>query len=314
MIKPRAEKNAAPTGINILIWGPPRSGKRWILWSFAREMEIYNQKHSDFHHEIFMQYPGDISLHPLQVRPPIEPRLDKWQDHNWSFRRSPLVADAAHRLSAHMHDMHISILPGQASVDCLFIPEANEAAKASIARSRFLIAVLDPCRLAPQFGIGERSPGNLSQEAHWTQEEYLAVIQSLLNTFADNNTSMKRSIVFCISKIDQVGERGSPWEVLERIFGNRMLKLLQNYRTQFHLEVITTTAFGELKMHQDSGVLLNDKDWRDWVPVNTAAPFFIFFQEIELELIRRQSTGLGFVLKGMQEKKYIPYRVEDKAA
>lgn len=310
------ENESTPKDMNIVLWGPPQSGKRWLLWSFARELSVYNQGKQDFLYELFAKYPGEADrLFPLRVEEPDLHLSDLPIDYNWVFRRSPLLKDQAHQRSAFTHMMNISVIPGFNSVECLFNPWIDDTSAAMLRQAQHVIVTLSPDRLASTVdGTGfKMEKEGLSERACWTQEEYLTVVHELLEQITKKNPKT-HSVVFCITKMDLVKERGTAWEILSKLFGGQMVKLLRYFSTEIALEVFATTAFGMNLLAPEAALPLGTDGRGTWFPINTIAPFFFIFQYTELVALRNragwESVFQSFRDKGIN-KNYIPYNLHE---
>jgi len=303
----RAGNLSTSAEMNITIWGPPQSGKQWMLWSFVRELELINQIYPDFRCEIFETYPGDDQLTPVRADPPLKPSVGKWRDFMWFFRRRPLKDDQAHHVSTFVHNMHISIVPGEEGIKSFFNLTEHEAVRSALARSRFVIAILDPTRLS---STGNKNGVEIDaiamKKTTWNQEEYLKVVERLLETLATVRIQ-NRHVAFCISKMDQIAIREMDWLLLERLFGEQMVNLLKYYQSQFAIDVFAFSSFGGQLKEYLSDDAFDGNNWTVWNPINAVAPFFHFFQEIERTAIRQQSpfNVSNFIFN--RQKMYVPY-------
>jgi hypothetical protein len=296
----------ASGALSVVLWGPPDAGKRWLLASFPRELAECNQNNPEFRCELYELRPDGSDLMLLEVAPP--PVLTgSIQYHKWVFRRFPLVNDRAHRLSGYTHAMQVMCLPGWEGVSALFAPAEHETASAILARADCLVAVLDPCRLdsfQPEFPAG--SPGeSMLIKSVWSQEDYLKAVHALLQ-FLDRKGSPPRVVSVCISKMDRVGARGKPWQVLESLFGEQMVKMLEYYRSRLFVDVYPVTAFDGLPGGVPAPEQLDDNQWDTWKPFNTAAPFFHLFQERELALMKQRSLE-NLLFNRRSAHLHIPY-------
>jgi hypothetical protein len=247
-------------------------------------------------------------LTPLHIVPPLV-HNSGIKEYHWLFHRSAFVPDQQHHLSEHVHAMQITVLPGQKCLESSFTSSDHESARFVLSGSQCVIIVLDPLRLESR-NIGGMTgmPGeSLIDKQVWSQDEYVRLVHHLLELLTRKD-SPGRVVAVCISKMDQVPARGTPWEILEQLFGAQMQQMLQYYRSRLSLEVCAATSFGEMQLGGPAAERLDPDQWQAWKPFNAAAPFFHLFQVKERAVVN--GGPLSALLFGWwRTKQYLNYPV-----
>jgi len=320
---------------HIALWGPSNAGKDWLVSAFNKELDYYNRMDQGFHCEICELQPGEANPIPLAVTPPRRAPTPNFEDYNFQFRRIALVRDSAHQISAQTHDIIIHNDKGANLIDSLSDRITFENTFQTLVNAQNILLILGipsdgsamlfptppqnistPLAEPDDFALArneqDSSPaesqlGSFSQtrQADWSRSEYLKFMQLL---FASLGPTPRRNLAVCLTKSDQVNYRGEPMQILQRRYGDALLRLLEVHRQYHKIEVFVTSAAGYIRQEgrlmpnfQSQNGLLHDE--RRWAPVNTAAPFFWIFEQIERERLQK-----GFVLfRGSNQKNYIPY-------
>jgi hypothetical protein len=294
----------------VAVWGPTQSGKDWLYRGFAKELEYYNHNNgnSGFRFDLRTLYRGEDNYRSVLVNPPdeISPTSSS-EDHMHSFQRMSTQKDDAHLISAHTHKINFHNNRGADLVASLMDPNRFEEIFLAIVRSRFLLITLDPKFENQTTGTDDDYYPDIAMHGGLSKDQYFQILSMLLQTLADKNIP-DRYIAVCMTKLDAIKVTDvRPWVLLERVFGQRIYKLLNDYRTTFNIEAFATSAAGYVHRKDgpvpnfDGGKLL---DKENWDPRNCAAPFFWVFQNSELERIRLSSN---FLNKESNLRKYIKY-------
>lgn len=317
---------------HIALWGPTGAGKDWLFRAFAKELEFFNRTDNGFQFEIFETHPGDSTPMPLISAPPEQSPTPSFEDHNYQFRRTATVRDAAHQISAQTHDIILHnnkgsdlvnslddrvvfedtfqvLLDAQSILLVLGIPEDMKGAEhtvpdvpASSPEPNFLDSEMNEQPIFPN-GITDAHFSGSPRWINWSRTEYLNFMQLFLSSLGK---SPRRNLAVCMTKSDQLNYRGDPMEILQRRYGDALRRLLEVHRHNHNIEVFISSAAGYLK--QDGRLMPNFqngsiRDLTRWNPVNTAAPFFWVFEQIERERLQK-----GFALfRSGNKKLYIPY-------
>ncbi|HMM99688.1 MAG TPA: response regulator [Anaerolineales bacterium] len=305
----------------IALWGPSGSGKDWLIRGFAKELEYFNKAYPDFSYELY-----DDDNSPIIPDPPsitsLGPTLQA-EDFNLKFVRRPTTSqpDHAHLISAHTHNIAIHNFRGAYTIAAAIDQTAFEETYLSIMNSNYIMVLLDPTNISSKSLQGGAQSDNsnhvselsdfvddnelpeIAMKVGFTEDEYVQIIEYLFRTL-EKNSSQKRYIAVCLTKMDKKAIRGNPWDLLRRLFGKNMYDLFQIYRRKFDIEVFSTSAVGFMKnrssgtltrySNEESGQIMEPYNWQ---PVNTAAPFFWIFENIEKERLKSRSNLLNNYLK-----------------
>jgi len=314
-----------PHETEIAVWGPTQSGKDWLFKAFAKELEYYNNRYPDFRFELDEQRPGQEDARLLTFKTPNTPPTPfGGESYSLQFRRIALQNDEAHMVSIHRHLIHFHNSAGAELLSFLMDPVHFEHTLVPIKRSKYLLIFLDP-----DFGqkSGSRRVSNNQRNANndisdhtdeyleragrpgLGKDDYLEILTRLLKVLAEELNIPKRYLAICITKTDTLRRSGNnPWELLEIMFGQKIYRLLNDYRAIFDIEVFATSAAGyyennkgEHVPNEAGGDLIVPEAWD---PINCAAPFFWIFQNREIELI---SNNSNFLSREYNLRKYIRY-------
>ncbi len=293
--------NKAPIEENetgIAIWGPVGSGKDWLINGFAKELEYYNNTDVDFMFELTDEDGNPIIPKPLS-RDDIKPTAES-EDYVLRFTRRPKAKtdEHSHSVSTYQHKINIHNDPGGRLLEALSKQEGSTYQ--TLVESRYIIVVLDPGFLPFETELDEGQVKKNSNEylsivkkgSSLTPKEYKLAIQTLLTTLSEKTATQKRYLAICLTKMDKKGIRGNSWDLLRRLFGSDMHEILKKYKTNFEIEVFSTSAAGYIKnpgsissrkSNEEDGKI-KDKD--KWNPINTATPFFWIFENKEKERLK----------------------------
>lgn len=314
----------------IALWGPTGVGKDWLFRAFAKELEYFNRTDNGFQFEIFETQPGESVSIPFISVPPEQSPTPSFEDHNYQFRRTAMVHDVAHQISSQVHDIILHNNKGSNLVDSLNDRVAFEDTFQVLLDAQNILLVLgipeemmgthpvpDVPALPPEpnfldsemneqpvFPVGMvDAQFSGSRWISWSRTEYLKFMQLFLSSL---RKSPRCNLAVCMTKSDQLSYRGDPMDVLQRRYGDALRRLLEVHRQNHNIEVFISSAAGYLK--QDGRSMANFqnggiRDPKRWNPVNTAAPFFWVFEQIERDRLQK-----GFALfRSGNQKSYIPY-------
>lgn len=296
----------------ITIWGPSKSGKDWLLHSFFKELETFNGSADQ---ELYFRYGklegGQQEPLDFSVEPPIDvPPTSDLQMLQYTFKREPRTGTGRFRsINTHVHNIIINNNAGKNWIYAVADPETFERDFAILFKSPHLLLVL---------GVPEEEhieEGNmvennndstdlipLEERSYWSKRNYLNFMQMLLTRLEGG---AKRNLAICMTKVDQLGYAGNPWDMLEYRHGTALANLLNSYATKHNIDVFATTSAGYIWQNNKyipnigAGSLRDREKWR---PVNTAQPFFWIFEQIE-----RERLGHGLRLFQNPLKQYIKY-------
>lgn len=317
----------------IALWGPTGAGKDWLFRSFVRELDYYNRRNEDFHYDLMRNRPGEDDLVPVTVRTPENIPSPGHEDINYIFKREALIQDEAHLISAHVHDMLIHNDAGKNLVSSLNDADTFEGTYQTLIQAQSIFLVLgipneegtvegtspevnsqpgtESDKFVSVMNGNSNSAMNYGASLHstdalngnWSKNTYYKFMQLLLNVLSKGP---RRNLAVCMTKSDLLNFRGDPWEMLERRHGVSLLNLLRLNQQKHNIEVFATSAAGYVKQGDREMPNISQNGIRDeqhWNPVNTAAPFFWIFEQIERE---RLQIGLKIFRSG-KIKKYISY-------
>lgn len=301
------DKTTEEQETGIAMWGPVGSGKDWLINAFAKELDYFNRTSPDFLFELTDEEGNPIN--PITPSNQVILPTAEAADYLLKFTRRPTSEnpDHSHRISAHSHSINIHNEQGGKLMAVLDNPKDNPYTYQILIDSRYIIVVLDPIFLNynPRLDdkqMPDRQSSSIVEKPIVTQSEYKEAIQDLFATFS-KDTSKKRYLAFCLTKMDKKSVRGNSWDLLRRLFGPEMYDLLLKHKRTYEIEVFSTSAAGFIKNPGIIGARLSNeeaggiKDKNNWNPVNTATPFFWIFENKEKEKLRNS----GFL------KDYIEY-------
>jgi len=287
---------------DIVFWGPPASGKSWLINAFAKELQNY-EGDPNFYYEL------KDSVTDVPIFPSPEPiaGTSKISDSVWEFSRKAKKHSFSHEVSSHIHRIRIRDDRGYSTFTL-----DNMLTKATFREFDSVFLLLDPT-----------SVGNTNEESDIkiSPSLYAEKIRNLFETM-NLSSGSQRFIAVCITKIDQLGARQrDPWEIINIYFGNDLYKILNQYRsfTNLSIQTFSTSAFGFLPTvkrepnYDPSTGTLRSPDL--WEPYNVASPFFWIFENIERRRIMKfayDSFLQKLLFRNDRLKNYIPYPVKRK--
>lgn len=307
-----------PHETEITVWGPTQSGKDWLLRGFAKELEEYTLRSSDFIFDLRESNRIDSNYLPVLPFPPddIYPTATG-EDYIHTFTRRIKTGNNANNLkiSSFTHHINFHNNGGADLVASLLDPEKFEVTFLSIIRSQNLLIILDP-NIEKNENIADAEIFDINRNSNrypeialmpgMSKDNYFKILTMLLEALANYN-SPKKNLAICITKTDTLKIRGNAWNLIERTFGQKVYRLFDNYRRVFNIEAFSTSAAGYILRkgrsvpNYSNGKLIEPDLWR---PINCATPFFWLFQNIEIERIKATSN---FLFREDNLRKYIRY-------
>ena len=316
------KKETAPVTIdNIALWGPYASGKSWLLCSFPKDLEYYNRlndQENQFFYSLREYLPGKPDPLPVIPGPPVSimpaPHLMTFM---YRFNRVPRTLDRRLRSSAQDHEVLLSKIKWKDLVQGLDDPENFAGSMNALVQAQNHVIALgipyDEMMSEPPMVPGLEQPDPMMGFSHRrdsrlgifipSQDELVISMQGLLQKLG---TQRRCNLAFCLTKADQLKKTGSPWDLLEYRHGRKLRNLLELYRKFHNIQVFVTSAAGYLQV--DGRVVPNIAggeliDPNCWQPVNTAAPFFWIFEQLEHARLQKNF----FLFRAARLKNYIPY-------
>lgn len=321
----------------IALWGQTYAGKDWLFHSFAKELEFYNLYDQDFYYRLGEIQAGSPDPIPVSPEPPLNiPPTTSFNDIHYRFERIALKHDRAHDISANSHDIIIHNDKGADLVGSLEDPISFASTYQTLINAKHIFLVLSipgekvaspnplsQARVSDLDGMGlaldrlEKRRGSPDSEVYspgassatWTQEEYLKFLQLL---FAMLGQNPRRNLAICMTKADQHRMSGDPWQVFQRRYGSSLRRLIEVQKNYHQIQIFLTSAAGYIKRagrampNIEEGVLRDPKRWN---PVNTAAPFFWIFQNIEMDRIlgTQRRFDIQNIMGNGDDRIYMPY-------
>jgi len=317
---------------HIALWGPTAAGKDWLFRSLVKELEYYNRYDHDFHYELDEIQPGNANPIPLSADPPLNiPGTTIFDDIHYVFRRMALRHDQAHNLSAHEHNIIIHNDKGENTVNSLDDPITFESTFQTLINAQHIFLVLGIPAEDAQYPVARPTavapasePDDFAQQAenwnarqggdtgnnysgtprtNWSRLDYQNFIRRF---FAALDRVPGRNLAVCLTKSDQLNDRGEPWAILQRRYGSIMRREFEVRSQRHNIAVFVTSAAGFLK--QDGKLMPNFqngalRDPNRWNPVNAAAPFFWIFEQIERARLPKKPVFFGSDPREL----YMPY-------
>lgn len=297
----------------IALWGPSGAGKDWLFRSFAKELQFYNTNeryNRDFQYEL-REIIDDGNPNPSPVNPDLPrnlPATTSMDDVHYYFTRIPMIQDKAHQISALVHNIIIHNDKGQDLVDSLEDPDTFQAQFHTLTHAQNIFLVLgipsdfnkntspsssttasqpdsNPNDIQPLETIlddlGRQGRQSVTQ-GNWRSVDYVNFIKQLLAVLGRTS---RKNLAVCMTKSDQLpGLKGDPWSVLWKRYNLDLHREFTVLRQWHNVQVFNTSAAGYIRVggvpspNMDRG---NIRDMNRWHPVNTTAPFFWIFEQIE---------------------------------
>ncbi len=281
------------------LWGPTGSGKDWVIRSFARSLEQYNNEKSqrydkDFEHIVY----NSDGVTPEKIHAPEvnlnATRTGQAEDTVWIYERRGRQKTPVHIVSAHTHEILITNSAGVHSQDL-----DNYAVNFTFENANCLLVLLDP---------------TLVKNGIVSMEGYQTMVNNLLSQLGKPSNGDKRFIAACVTKNDQLKtKRPAAREEMILNFGAGMDEVFRVHTKSsgVELEVFSISSYGFLKdgktpNYNDELSNLKDKD--SWTPINVEQPFFWLFEKVERNRVGRFSKELGkFLYADQRQSNYRGY-------
>lgn len=268
-------------------WGPPGSGKDWMLRSFAKALEQYNDQKSrryDSRFEHRLTY-GDGR--PVSTEPPPKGTIVATQqgtayDDRFRYTRTgrsaPLTKEQ--RLSSHSHDILVTNAAGGDTVEL----DRSFVVTASLEKAQCVLMLLDHT-LIGQTGAVDRA----------TYHEW---VRNFLDYLEPLPAGQNRFIAACLTKVDRLSIIRDPEESVRLTFGPGMSQLFAGYAGRGTVvRAFGVSAFGYLRSENRQANLDGEsiylKDPNRWRPYNVEQPFFWLFEQLERSRLATFTKPLG---------------------
>ena len=279
---------------DIALWGPTSAGKSWMIRALSRELHWYNQRDPEFHYRVTGQGGQVYSWQPpTSVSVPATPDP---VDRVIQFHREAKKQTNQHRISSFLHTINLHDNAGLNLVQAMHSPGMDDIVETTLESSPHVIAVLDPTTIPRQSIPGGSSsptgspPGTLASVAAY-QDSVNALCHFLTRTRAE-----KKFLAVCINKVDALGLKSPPNQLLRMLFHQAMDDILESYHAVITIKVFATSSVGyytERGVQKSNitsvGEIERPNLWRPCV----AAPFFWIFEQKERERLGKRKGFLG---------------------
>ena len=317
---------------SIAFWGPPSSGKTWLIRALAKKFLDYADN-EDF----FFEIRDKETNTPVESSPPLDIRgTEGMSDKEWVFRRIAKQKTKNHLISEYEHHINVRDDKGAATFD--LYDDEHESTRLNLANSDYILVMLDPTLLDKNKPPSPEEPnlttsadildnGNypnktLASATRISKSQYADRVRLLFDTLISADSGRQYHIAICVTKVDTLGVRGrDPWELISMFFGKEMATLVKQYAQNpcFVIETFSISAFGFIrsqnlipnsarKTEDGSDTLLKPDQWR---PYNVDAPFFWLFEHIERERLKNKASGVfgSLFFNNERLEQYIPYPI-----
>ncbi|NOT02999.1 MAG: ATP-binding protein [Anaerolineales bacterium] len=288
--------DSAQISTNIAIWGPPGSGKTWLIHALAKELSWYNDRDSDFSYSLVDD--TGVRLYPSPPNSVDQGATMAPEDRVWTFERKGKKQSQAHIISTQRHNIIVHDDKGQNLVDAVTPFVGQSLTIETLRYSPNIIILLDPSTVK-NLSISTPVPPPTVYEKH----EYTELLLNLVNALAAQG--VERHLAVCLSKSDLLNLILPVEEIVKACFGVDTLKVLQDPR--IHTRFFRVSSVGFLRQPHGKkspnitieGKISNEEVWE---PFNVVSPFFWLFEAIE-----RARIGGGNTLFSDRGKIYLPY-------
>lgn len=313
----------AKSDLNIVLWGPPGSGRTWYLSALTCQLALYDAEDKLFQYQLTdisdPRSPQSLSLSHL---PGVYER-QRVSEHAWQFRRIPRQKQDNLLISAHTHYLHFFDYPESEFFD--LSPEVLPLLKTC----HLILVFLDPTLLAELKSVRQEKTADRFikdadasdlQEFKWhiehilsrpllSQDYYTRRLKDLFELLY----SCKRSdlyIAVCVSKRDRWQQDLQPLNTVKRCFGPQCYTLLKDYSQLLNLGVYGISSAGYLpkprqfpNLDPRTGTLL---DLDNWYPLNVEDPLFWMLEDIEKQRIASPPKLAAWLFNRYNLFRYIP--------
>ncbi len=283
-------------------WGPTGSGKDWMLRSFARALEQYNDNRSDRYDGQFQHTLAFGNGRPLPTEPPppgvIIPTLEgAAYDDRFRYSRvgrsRPMTK--AQRVSSHSHEILVTNAAGGDTVNL----ERSFEVGATLQSAQCVLMLLDHTLI--------------SETGALTGQGYINMVRDFLDYLEPLPDRKRRYIAACLTKVDRLTIIRDAGEAVRLTFGRGMEQLLTSYSHRgTEVRFFAVSAFGFLRAENRKPNLDGEKvylqDPYHWRPHNVEQPFFWLFEQMERSRLGTFTRPLGrtFFLNERRQR-YIAY-------
>ncbi|MEW5987008.1 MAG: hypothetical protein AB1791_10280 [Chloroflexota bacterium] len=297
-----------PEKTSITLWGPPSSGKSWLVAAFARRVYLLSRKFESVEKfgftliDLQTNKPVDV-VKPPNIKATAEPRVQRFR-----FVRKGLGKDLRSQISSHSHIIELIDHPGAAvtgidrSANQTMAEEQrkeqqetlarNQAyARSQLIRAECIIIMLDRAE---------------KTEAEIQISDYLKALSELRGIL--NEEQKQRYIVGCLTKADKRGlgadliQTSDVEALVTRRFGDssgeHILNILKDLRGDgYNVMLSAVSSLGYINSNPDAlnwdttNGTIQEVD--KWEPINVEQPFLGFFQHIEKKRIEQATKHSG---------------------
>lgn len=313
-------------GDHITLWGPPSSGKTWMLEALKKAVAIRNANDSEFFYQL-LGFDDEESL-DYDLPPKEDKRNGDGTTHRWRFIRRPRKSNNdSVFISAHTHYLYINDLEGGSAF------AFTDAIKNVIKKSKLIVVFLDV-----EYGMYTTSSSKPKEEQDYSSSEeepnlfeffrdepvemsvstpkepshlvdYDVAIETLFTYLESLNN--KPYVAVCLSKVDAISKKNEDIQgFIKNKFGHKVSARISSY-TKNHIEYfkISSTGFlsGDLEtsnFNPETNTLL---DKNQWVP-KVELPFYWFFDQVKLAaLSKTQGVIHSLLFHDFNLEHYIKY-------
>lgn len=274
--------------LQITLWGPPLSGKTWMLEAFKKTVAMRNSNDPEFSYQL-LNFNDDALLD--YDLPPNEKGKLRDRTHRWKFVRFPKKHSVSHLISTQTHYLYVHDLAGKS------LHASSDDTQNVVKNSNLIIVFLDSGYGGSQreslpkqkkadkepdlfdiFGDEPEDTNISSQEDISNSIDYHRSITTLFNYLEGINN--RPLVAICLSKVDKLPNPIQDiQEFIKYKFGSEMLSVISAYdkryikyfqisSTGFLLDDLRTPNF-----NPDANSLLDKNQWNPKVE----SPFYWFF-------------------------------------
>jgi len=279
-------------------WGPPNSGKDWMIHSFARALTQYNDRRNarfdpHFEHRLMDDHERPLTTEAPDIINPTQPGMaaDDLYYYERRGRSSPLTP--AHRVSSHRHTVRVTNAAGGSTIDRI-----EDSVRDTLERAQCILLLLDPTSFQP---------------GAYTRGQYQDWVKQFMDTLEPLEDGKVRYIAACLTKVDTLTTIREPAEQIRITFGAGMEQLLAGYddRWSSELRMFAVSSFGFLSNKREANMGSDPRQLKDpnhWAPHNVEQPFFWLFEKLERSRLSAFSSSISRAFfENERRKLYIGY-------
>ena len=286
----------------LALWGPPTSGKTWLIEALIYQIHRLN-KPADKAFD-FRLYDRVIDTSVPFRDPSMHGATQVQKDNTWQLTRRALHLGAGYQLSSHTHALEVRDHAGQATLQMLTETWKARQTDSSIVTADCVWVMLDHTLLS--------NAATPSATATFSQADYTTHLEQLLERLHTHEKAPpERWVAVCLSKADLLpAPKTSPWELLRDYFGDKMASLLTDYaqKDRFHLEVFPLSAVGFLDTAEPNQADHALKDPQRWEPWRVETPLFWLLETLERRRLQQNGNGLmRFLFRHARQQNYLTY-------